>query len=268
MPERGHNDPPTSAASFSDISAAELIRMTRAFTRRITNQDRQRLARDLRESGHHRAIATDAPIELRQFFAGEIDLDDDLSQRYVNAALLSHARLMQMPSRPPRYRATAILSSQDDSVSMTADAFQDAGGAIRLDFSFTLLSTLTQHFSLHDVPAPEARHWLELMRRDSGITFLWTHARWEQPYFVFVVREHFARLHAFSPQGYEASVRLTPDMVTLLCNWLEAVWLRRAGDEPVPSGAMEQKQQAGEHRSAPGATRPSTNGGSHPKLDW
>lgn len=268
MSERSHNDTPTSPAPFSGISAAELIRITRAFTRRITNQDRQRLARDLRESGHYRTVSTDAPIELRQFFTGETDLDDDLSQRYVNAALLSHARLVQLPGEPPRYRAVTILSSQDDSVSMNVDAFQDAAGAIRMDFTFTLLSTLTQRFALHGVPPVDARRWMELMRRDSGITFLWTRARWEQPYFVFVVREHFARFHAFSPQGYEASVRLTPDMVTLLCNWLEAVWLSRAADEPALPEPPEQGPQAGEHRTSPGHLGPSPNGDSHPNLDW
>ncbi|WP_119067821.1 hypothetical protein [Aggregatilinea lenta] len=268
MPERSRNDTPTDPAPYRDISAAELIRITRAFTRRVTNQDRQRLARDLRESGHMRSVASDAPIDLRQFFAGEIDLDDDLSQRYVNAVLLSHIRLLQAPGDPPRCRAAATFNSQDDSVSMNVDAFHDAAGDIHMNFTFTLLSTLSQRFSLNGVPPVDARRWLELMRRDSGITFLWTHARWEKPYFIFVVREHFARFYAFSPQGYEASVRLTPDMVTQLCTWLEKVWLSQA-DEPaqLESSALNMPH-AGEHRSAPGNHSSASAGDSQPTLDW
>lgn len=211
--------------ALDELPAAELIRITRAFTRRITNQDRQRLAFELRESGHYRAIHTSAPPELQQFFVGEIDLDEELSRRYVNAALLSHARFTPSPGDPPRRQSSAIFSSQDDSVSMTIDAFPGADDSARLEFTFTLFSTLALRFPLYPVLATEVSQWLKLMRRDSGINFLWTFNRWEQPYFIFVVREHFARFCAFSPHGYEASVRLTPDMVALLCNWLEATWL-------------------------------------------
>uniref|UniRef100_UPI002C2D5A76 hypothetical protein n=1 Tax=Aggregatilinea sp. TaxID=2806333 RepID=UPI002C2D5A76 len=269
MSEHGNNDLPTSWTPLSSISAAELIRITRALTRRITNQDRQRLARDLRESGHTRSLLTDAPIDLQQFFAGEIDLDDDLSERYVNATLLSHSRLNKLPGDPPRRRATLILSSQDDSVSMAVDSYQNAEKVVFIDFTFTLLSTLSQKFPLNGVQPVDAKLWLALMRRDSGITFLWTRARWDKPYFIFVVREHFARFYAFSPQGYEASVRLTPDMVNQLCAWLNAVWLTPAED-PEPE-APEQKPQVSACPSRPGtptvppaSAPPSANGGSQP----
>lgn len=218
--------------SLSDISAAELIRITRALTRRITNQDRQRLAAALRESGHYYALHTSAPVELQLFFAGEIDLDDELAERFVNAPLLSHARVVPAHSEPFRRQSTATFSSQDDSVSMSLDAHLDPDAQARLEFTFTLFSTFTLRFPLNPVSPADCRRWLDLMRRDSGITFLWTFERWEKPYFIFVVREHFARFYAFSPQGYEASVRLTPDIVTLFCNWLEAIWPDGLTTEP------------------------------------
>src|SRR5512133_716123 len=205
-----------------EIPVEELIRMTREFTRRITNQDRQRLSRELRDSGHQRTIQSTAPITLQQFFAGEIDLDAELASRFINAPLLAHARFMGQPNE--RRPACGIFSSQDDSNVMTIDAYADYEDQAAVEITFTLFSALAMRFRLPALSTVDRRRWLELMQRKDGIAFLWTLGRWEQPYLIFVIREFFVLLYFFLPQGIEAAARMSPDMVAALVNWLEGIW--------------------------------------------
>jgi hypothetical protein len=77
--------------------------------------------------------------------------------------------------------------------------------------------------------------WLELMRREAGgVAFLWGQARWEQDYVICVTRRKFASLYAFSHHGFEAAVRLTPDVSQQLLDWLERFWKSEttSGDAP------------------------------------
>ena len=111
-----------SPGAQDDIPVDDLIRLTREFTRRITNQDRQRLALDLRASGHQRSIQTAAPIPLQQFFSGEIDLDSELADRFLHAPLMAHVRFTARPGTPLHHQATAVFSCQDDSMLMSIDA--------------------------------------------------------------------------------------------------------------------------------------------------
>jgi hypothetical protein len=211
-----------------DIPVDELIRITREFTKRITNQDRQRLTLDLRESGHQRNIQITAPITLQQFFAGEIDLDTELARRFLNAPLLAHARFDPKPGvKPIPAQATALLSTQDDSSIITIDA-HSASAAVTLEITFTLFSALGMRFMLSPLSSSDRHRWIDLMRRDNGIAFLWTRERWEKPYVIFVIREHFARMYAFSPTGIEAAARLTPDVVAQTVDWLEQLWFPQA----------------------------------------
>jgi hypothetical protein len=228
MSEAGFRNP--EHPELDEIPVDELIRMTRDFTRRITNQDRQRLGMDLRESGHSRSLPITAPITLQQFFSGEIDLDSDLARRFLNAPLLSSARSLGGPDESSRRQETALFSSNDDAAILTVDAHSQHGQEAVLEFTFTLYSALALRFRLSPLMATDRSRWIDLMRRANGIAFLWTRDRWEQPYLIFVVREHFARLYAFSPHGFEAAARLTPDMVTILIDWLESLWFpeRRA----------------------------------------
>lgn len=228
--------PPASSQDLEDIPVDELIRLTREFTRRITNQDRQRLGIELRESGHSRSIQVSAPATLQQFFSGEIDLDTDLARRFANAPLMSHIQYVPRPGEPIQRQATAILNSNDDAATVTVDAHLPDGENASLEVAFTLFGALALRFALPALLHTDRTRWLELVRRDSGIAFLWTRQRWEQPYLIFVIREFFARLYAFSPHGFEAAVRLTPDMVLGLANWLEEIWFperRPAAVEPV-----------------------------------
>ncbi|NDJ77083.1 MAG: hypothetical protein GYB65_12580, partial [Chloroflexi bacterium] len=209
---------------LDEIPVEELIRLTREFTRRITDQDRQRLAVDLRESGHQNTLKITAPLTLQQFFSGEIDLDTELARRFANAPLLSHVRFFPKPGQRLVRQANAILASQDDSTIVTVDADLETGPEASLEFTFTLFSALGLRFRLDPLVTVDRRRWLDMLDRNNGIAFLWTRDRWEQPYVIFVIREGFARVYAFSPLGFEAAVRMTPDLVRELADWLENIW--------------------------------------------
>lgn len=207
---------------LEEIPVEELIRIAREVTRRIDNQDRQRLGQELRESGHQRTLRISAPVTLQQFFAGEIDLDTDLSRRFANAPLLSTIKFFPKSGEMVRHQASALVSSNDDQAMLSIDAHLDDDST--LDFTFTLFSALALRFRISPLTQGSRRRWLELMRRKDGITFLWTRDRWEKPHVIFVVREHFVRIYAFSPHGVESAARLTPDMAAALLDWLEDLW--------------------------------------------
>src|SRR5688572_4335837 len=69
------------------IPVEELVRLTREFTARITNEDRQRLALEVTESG--KSLQTGLPFLLQQFFKGKIDLDVELGKRFPSSPLVS-----------------------------------------------------------------------------------------------------------------------------------------------------------------------------------
>lgn len=224
MVESANSNNTAPGGELEQIPVDELIAMTREFTRRITNQDRQRLGLDLRESGHSRSLQISAPITLQQFFSGDIDLDTDLARRFLNAPLLSNVRFMKSIAQPGQKQESAQFSTNDDSFFLTIDAHLDTQQAATLEFTFTMFSALALRFRLSPLVDSDRTRWLDLMARDSGIAFLWTRERWEQPYLIFVVREHFARLYAFSPHGAEAAARLTPDMINKLIDWIAGFW--------------------------------------------
>src|SRR3954463_4940885 len=92
--------PATDQPGYVDgIPVEELVRMTREFTARITNEDRQRLALELNESGHQRSIQSTAPFLLQQFFTGKVDLDVELARRYPSPPLLSSATFTPEPGQ-------------------------------------------------------------------------------------------------------------------------------------------------------------------------
>lgn len=209
-----------SVGSWDEIPVDELVRLTRELTERITNMDRQRLAKELKTNKS--SITTNAPITLQQFFTGEIDLDSELARRFANAPLMSQVRLN--PKKPAKLletrRAGALLSTQDNASQMAFDMDIRDGALV---VSFTLGSMLSFHFDIGVIEANERKRWLELMRRQSGIAFLWGPDRWQRDYVIWVVRENFARLYAFSGQ-FEAAARITPDVTHQLLDWIEAFW--------------------------------------------
>src|SRR5512138_3000140 len=80
----------------------------------ISAQDRQRLLRDLSGTGSlRRSIKVDqAPVTIKQFLRGEIDLDTELARRFANAPLLTSIARSPQDTRPAS-RATAMMTSQD-----------------------------------------------------------------------------------------------------------------------------------------------------------
>jgi hypothetical protein len=218
---------------YEQIPVEELIRLTRELTQRITNADRQRLAMELRETGHQRTIQTRAPIELQQFFRGEIDLDTELARRFSQAPLLSEINV-QKPTI--ERRVSTILSTQDNAATLTFDLHLETG---LLEIAFTLNSMLSLRFQLSGVKMDDRQRWLDLMRRSSGIAFLWTTTRWESDYLIFVVRENFARVYAFAPQRFEAGARMTPDVLASLLDWLESLWLSETARPPSAKQATQ-----------------------------
>lgn len=220
------NTPPSD--DYDEIPVEELVRLTRELTQRITNADRQRLAEELQSSGHQRTIQTKGPLTLQQFFTGEIDLDSELAHRFANAPLLSSMSVNPRKVTSLTRRVSAILTSQDGGAMITFDVELQTG---RLEVTFTLGSMLSFRFDLGFIEKSDRQRWIDLMRRNSGIAFLWTKERWENDYMIWVVREYFARLYAFSPKRFEAAVRMTPDMIEKVINWFEAYWLHNQGEE-------------------------------------
>lgn len=178
------------------------------------------LQRELVLSGHQHRIQSSAPAVLQRFFAGEIDLDAELGRRFSNAPLM--AQIVLRPRDPETAsRGTAELLTQDRGASLIVDINRISGV---LELSFTLGSMLALRFTLSNLPEVDRRHWLELMRREQGIAFLWSRARWERDYMIFSVRKYNIHAYAFSPNGIEAAVRMTPEVLRTLLDWLERFW--------------------------------------------
>ncbi len=113
------------------------------------------------------------------------------------------------------------MMTQDDHAALTVDLDRFTG---MLELTFTLEAMLALRFELSSLDDVVRRRWLDLMRREQGIAFLWSPARWERDYMIFVVRKYDIRAYAFSPRRFEAAVRLTPDVLTAFLDWLEAYW--------------------------------------------
>ncbi len=188
----------------------------------ISSQDRQRLLRDLSGTGSlRRSIKVDqAPVTIKQFLRGEIDLDTELARRFANAPLLTSIARSPQDARPAS-RATAMLTSQDGGAMLTFDIYSDQNIS---EATFTLNHMLALRFHLDDLSSYDKRRWLDLMRREAGVAFLWTSRRWEEDYFIFVLRPHYVRMYAFSPERFEASVRLTHPVARQMINWLDMRW--------------------------------------------
>ena len=238
-PSEPNPNPPSAKAQglgeepgFVDgIPVEELVRLTREFTARITNEDRQRLAAELNESGHQRSIQSSAPFLLQQFFTGKIDLDVELARRYPSAPLLSSTTFTPEPGKAAKH-GFALYASQDNAAAMSIEVHGSSGA---LNVSFLLQSMIAVRFVLGATTEIHRKRFLELMQRPNGIAFLWTRERWERDYLIFVVRDHFARIHAFGPNRFDGACRLTPDGLDQLTTWLGGIWATSSEPES-PAG--------------------------------
>ncbi len=191
---------------------------------RITSQDRQRLLRDLGGTGSLRRSVriSQSPLTLKQFLRGEIDLDTELARRFARAPLMATIHRSPQDTRPAS-RSIAMLTTQDQSAMLTVDVYNEDEVT---EATFTLNHMLALRFRLSNLTDYDRRRWLDLMRRNAGVAFLWNSRRWEDDYAIFVLRPHYVRLYAFSPRQLEASVRITHPVMRQLIDWLEIRWFK------------------------------------------
>ncbi|MFW5709134.1 MAG: hypothetical protein ACOCX5_02820 [Chloroflexota bacterium] len=164
------------------------------------------------------APQAEPPWVLQQFFKGEIDLDMELSNRSSNMPVMATIKFRGLGTRTGR--GVATLTTQDGAAQVIFDADRQTGV---VQVSFTFGSMLTLRFKLHNLV--DRRRWLELMRREAGgLAFLWGPDRWEQDYAICISRRYFTNFYTFSPHGFEAATRLTPEVTGKLLDWLESFW--------------------------------------------
>lgn len=158
------------------------------------------------------------PLLLRLFLDGEIDLDAELRQRFPSPPLLSTARFHSPTARA----GTALLAMQDGAAALLVEADRVTSAA---SFVFSFGSMLALRFTFDALSDADRARWLDQVRReDSGTAFLWGRDRWDSDYAIASVHRYFVTLYAFSPRGVEAAVRLTPDAVRQLVQWLAGYW--------------------------------------------
>lgn len=160
------------------------------------------------------------PWTLQQFFNGEIDLDVELSKRFPTMPMMSLVQFRTLGATSGR--KTCTLTTQDGSASLILDA--DTRTKV-VQLSFTLGSMLTLRFTLDHLSEMDRNRWLELMRREQGgLAFLWGEDRWEKDYLICISRKHHTNFFAFSPNHFEAGIRLTPVTNKQLLDWLDELW--------------------------------------------
>ena len=165
------------------------------------------------------------PWTLQQFFNGEIDLDVELARRFPTMPMMATLKTRSLGTNTGR--KVAELATQDGAATMIIDA-DTASKVIQLSFTFG--SMITLKFVMSDLNNMDRTRWVELMRRDTGgLAFLWGTTRWASDYLICISRKHFTNMYAFSPNNFEAGVRLTPTVTRELLDWLEKIW-----DEPEP----------------------------------
>ncbi len=208
-------------ADFSKGEPPEVIET------QVTPIDIQVSAKLVDEDDAETALAhgTNPPWSLQQFFNGEIDLDVELARRFPTMPMMSIIKTRSLGTNTGR--KVAELSSQDGASTMLVDA--DTVSKV-IQLSFTYGSMLTLKFAMTDLNNMDRERWVELMRRDvGGLAFLWGTKRWSSDYMICITRKHYTNMYAFSPNNFEAGVRLTPKVTTDLLDWLEKIW-----DEPEP----------------------------------
>ncbi|MCS6835660.1 MAG: hypothetical protein NZ750_06565 [Anaerolineae bacterium] len=163
---------------------------------------------------------SDAPWLLEQFFDGTVDLDLELSKRLPNMPMLTtiHTR----PLGKVSLRQVATLGTQDGAASLIVEVDQRTQVT---HWSFSWAAMLSLRFVQADLSVKDRERWLELMRRPSGgLAFLWSAQRWQRDYLIWVVRRNHTNLYAFSPNHFEAAVRLSPPCTQQLVAWLGEQW--------------------------------------------
>jgi hypothetical protein len=210
-----HNDPTAAARPQAedptDVSAVR--RVIHAISRSTTSETPLQVDTTMIDP-------QTTPWILRQFFNGEVDLDEELSQRFENMPVMSTIKIREMGEKSRR--SVATMSAQDGAAQVILDVDRRSRS---MQMTFTFGSMLTLRFGLYDLSHMDHQRWLNLMRRDQGgLAFLWGPSRWEKDYVICVSRRYFTNFYAFSPYGFESAVRMTPKVTQGLLEWLEEYW--------------------------------------------
>lgn len=172
------------------------------------------------------------PLLLELHYNDEIDLDAELSQRFVGMPLLSNTQRREVGKRDVSHVFT--LRTQDGN----ASALFDTNAREQfVEVTFTFGSMLAHHFRLLTLENVDRRRWLEVMRDPQAtLSFLWSASRWQHDYLIFIKKSAYINLYAFSPRQIEAAVRLTPSALQQLLDWFEEVWVTPTNEtQPVES---------------------------------
>ena len=219
-------DDKLSADILANLSNNELVKISHQITGRLHNEDWQKVVHDLRTSGHIHTFRESAPPMLQRFLRLEIDLDEELSKQGAAAPLMSAVSLKPRRPRGDEQRLVAEMSGQDAGATVHVEVYPENDLTL---FLFGLEHMLTLRFRLPKLDLDERRQYLDLMHRDDGIVILWTRERWERDYLVFIKQEFFTRVYAYSGM-YEATTRMTNEVVGGLMDWLERCWFPRTRD--------------------------------------
>lgn len=167
------------------------------------------------------------PWTLQQFFEGEIDLDVELSKRYPSLPMMSRLKFRTVGARSRRRVAT--LTTQDEAAQLVIDA--DVETKV-IQLAFTMGSMLTLRFTIQGLSDIDRTRWLDLMRRDEGgLAFLWGPARWEKDYAICITRQYQTSIFAFSPNQFDAGIRMTASATESVIDWLTTLWDDDTPDE-------------------------------------
>ncbi len=165
-------------------------------------------------------LPASAPWLLRRFYEEQIDLAAELASRFSILPLMTVIRFRTLDAATGRGMVTMSTADGIASVIIESDP---ASRFAHMAFSYG--SMLTLRFYLDNLSKMDRAHWLEQMRRQQdSVSFLWGQARWEHDYIICSTRQKFVNLYAFSHNGFEAAVRLTPDIKTQLLDWLDTTW--------------------------------------------
>jgi hypothetical protein len=123
----------------------------------------------------------------------------------------------------------ASMRTQDDVARMNFEVW--AEGAVTT-VNFQLMGMLSLQFDMADLTERHKQTWLDHMRLAPKLgdgevgepIFLWSAARWESNYMIFVPQRRFVTALAFSPHRYQAIARILAPAFEQLLDWLEARW--------------------------------------------
>lgn len=171
------------------------------------------------------------PWTLQQFFNGEVDLELELGKRFPKMPMMARIKFREVGTHAKIHSAT--LSTQDGSAGLTVDV--DPRNKI-MQMSFTIESMITLRFMLVSLSSMDRERWLDLMQREQGgLAFLWGPDRWQSDYIICLSRKYFTNMYAFSPNNFEAGVRMTPTVSQELLDWLDRTWQLESPDENPPT---------------------------------